>query len=363
MRFTVKFFIALGLLFTGLNLLPQMASADSTINFGVEAEIPDNQIDKKQSYFDLKMSPGQEQTVYVNVSNATSNKVTVEMNINAATTNDNGYVDYSEGDKKPDASMKNNITDMVEYDKEIEVQPGETKKVPIKITMPDESYDGIVLGGINFTQKESEVAGDEESSKDESMVKNRYSYVIGLMLTETDTAVEPDMELKSIKPGQYNYANYVKVNLQNPTSAMITGLNIDAKVYKDGSDEVLHETKKEGLSMAPNSNFNYMIDWENQEFKPGTYRMKMTATDGNDHTWKWDEKFTIERDDAKKYNDRAVGLEKDYTWLYITLGIVGLLILLLIVFLLGRRSSKKKENRLKEQMKQELENKDNDPKE
>ncbi|WP_239256755.1 DUF916 and DUF3324 domain-containing protein [Listeria ilorinensis] len=362
MRVIVKSFIAFSLLFIGMNLLPQMADAASTVNFGVKAEIPDNQIDKKQTYFDLKMSSGQEQTVYVEVSNPTSSKVTVEMSINTATTNDNGIIDYSEGDKKPDESLKYNIADCVQFDKDVELQPNETKKVPIQITMPAESYDGIMLGGINFTQKESEVAATEKEEKDESMVKNRYSYVIGLKLTETDAEVTPDMKLKYIKPGQYNYANYVKANLQNPTSTMISNLKIDAKVYKDGSDEVLHEMKKDSLSMAPNSNFNYMIDWENQEFKAGTYRLKMIATDG-EQTWKWDETFTIDRADAKKYNDQAVGLEKDYTWLYITLGILGLVLLLLIVFLLGRRSSKKKEARLRRQIQQELADKENNLKE
>ncbi len=318
-----------------------MTQATSTINFGVEAEIPTNQIDKKQTYFDLKMAPGKTETIYVNVSNTTSNKITVEMAINSATTNDNGVIDYSETDKKPDKSLKYNLKNLVQCDKEISLEPKESKKVPIKVTMPTTAYDGIILGGISFQQKETEVSTKEEAEKDSSMVKNRYAYVIGLKLTETTTKVTPDMKLTGIQPGQYNYANYVKVNLQNPTATMITNLKIDGKVYKENSEKVLHETKKENLSMAPNSNFNYQIDWEDQAFQAGTYRLEMTATDG-EHSWKWEEKFTIDQKDAQKYNDRAVGLEKDYTWLYVLLGAIGLLLLLLLVFLLGRRSSKKK---------------------
>lgn len=347
MRFKAKSCIIFGVLLMGLNWFPPIAQADSTINFGVQAEIPENQIDKKQTYFDLQMSAGKKETIYVDVSNPTNSKVTVEVEVNSATTNDNGIIDYSEGNKKPDKTLKYDMKDIVKYDKEFQLAPKETKKVPIEIIMPETTYDGIILGGINFKQKETEVSATENEEKDKSMVENRYSYIIGLKLTETTNEVTPDMKLKSIKPGQYNYANYVKVNLQNPTSTMISNLKIDGKVYKDGSKEVLHETKKEKLSMAPNSNFNYMIDWGNQAFKAGDYQLKMTATDG-EHTWKWDEQFTIDKKDAQKYNNRAVNLEKDYTWLYIVLGVIGLLLLLLLVFLLGRRSSKKKEQGIKE---------------
>ncbi|MBF2562617.1 DUF916 and DUF3324 domain-containing protein [Listeria seeligeri] len=347
MRFKAKSCIIFGVLLMGLNCFPPIAQADSTINFGVQAEIPENQIDKKQTYFDLQMSAGKKETIYVDVSNPTNSKVTVEVEVNSATTNDNGIIDYSEGNKKSDKTLKYDMKDIVKYDKEFQLAPKETKKVPIEITMPEATYDGIILGGINFQQKETEVSATENEEKDKSMVENRYSYIIGLKLTETTNEVTPDMKLKSIKPGQYNYANYVKVNLQNPTSTMISNLKIDGKVYKDGSKEVLHETKKEKLSMAPNSNFNYKIDWENQAFKSGNYRLKMTATDG-EHTWKWDEQFTIDKKDAQKYNNQAVNLEKDYTWLYIVLGVIGLLLLLLLVFLLGRRSSKKKEQGIKE---------------
>lgn len=347
MRFKAKSCIIFGVLLMGLNWFPPIAQADSTINFGVQAEIPENQIDKKQTYFDLQMSAGKKETIYVDVSNPTNSKVTVEVEVNSATTNGNGIIDYSERNKKPDKTLKYDMKDILKYDKEFQLAPKETKKVPIEITMPEATYDGIVLGGINFKQKETEVSATENEEKDKSMVENRYSYIIGLKLTETTNEVTPDMKLKSIKPGQYNYANYVKVNLQNPTSTMISNLKIDGKVYKDGSKEVLHETKKEKLSMAPNSNFNYMIDWGNQAFKSGDYRLKMTATDG-EHTWKWDEQFTIDKKDAQKYNNRAVNLEKDYTWLYIVLGVIGLLLLLLLVFLLGRRSSKKKEQDIKE---------------
>lgn len=178
-------------------------------------------------------------------------------------------------------------------------------------------------------------------------IKNRYAYVVGVQLSENDTVVEPDMKLHAIKPQQINYRNVVTANLQNPEATMIKPLMIDAKIYKSGDDQVLHQAKRDNLRMAPNSNFNYAIDWENQPLKAGKYRLKMVATSG-DKTWKWDEEFTIKGDDAKKLNDTAVELEKDYTWWYIAGGALVLILLVLLAFWLGKRSKKDKDEDKKE---------------
>lgn len=42
------------------------------------AVIPENQIDKNQTYFDLKMQPGQKQTIQVQMKNDTNKEVVVE---------------------------------------------------------------------------------------------------------------------------------------------------------------------------------------------------------------------------------------------------------------------------------------------
>lgn len=96
--------------------------------------------------------------------------------------------------------------------------------------------------------------------------------------------------------------------------------------------------------MAPNSNFNFGINWDNQEFKPGKYTLKLTAW-GSGKKWTFTKDFEIKKDEADKLNDKAVELEKDYTMWYIIGGIALLVVLLILVFLLGRKSRKKNEDR------------------
>ncbi|MDT2191624.1 DUF3324 domain-containing protein [Paenibacillus larvae] len=56
--------------------------------------------------------------------------------------------------------------------------------------------------------------------------------------------------------------------------------------------------------MAPNSNFDFPINWENEPLKPGTYRLKMKAVAGYEK-WEWDQTFTI-GEDAEVLNNMAV---------------------------------------------------------
>nr|WP_324607118.1 DUF3324 domain-containing protein [Listeria ivanovii] len=80
--------------------------------------------------------------------------------------------------------------------------------------------------------------------KKDTQIENKYSYVIGLQLSETEKVIKPEMELLDVFPGQSNYRNVVYSKLQNKTAIIIRDLKVDGKVYKKNSDKVLHETKK-----------------------------------------------------------------------------------------------------------------------
>lgn len=76
------------------------------MKFAVNAVIPENQVDKNQTYFDLKMEPGQKQTLQVQMKNDTDKEVVVETHANTAITNSNGITDYSVIDPQLDSTLK-----------------------------------------------------------------------------------------------------------------------------------------------------------------------------------------------------------------------------------------------------------------
>ncbi|EAC9041728.1 DUF916 and DUF3324 domain-containing protein [Listeria monocytogenes] len=319
----------------------QHAEAAESNSFSVKAILPDNQV-SKATYFDLQMEPKQKQKLNVEITNQSKEKMTINCVANTAITNEMGYVDYSIPKTKPDETLKYPFADITELsDSEITLEPNETKTWSVTIQMPEENYDGIILGGLHFQEKKAEEK-EKESSENDVQIKNEYAYVIGVKLTEKATVVKPELELNKIKPATRNYRNVVEMNLQNTKATLVGGLAVDAKIYKKGSEKVLHESKRTDLSMAPNSNFNYSVDWENQELKPGKYKLHLVAKNKDDK-WEWTREFTISSDEAKKANEKALGLEKDYTWMYIAGGLLLFILLIIATYSIGKRAAKKKQ--------------------
>lgn len=313
-------------------------TAASELNFAVTAVIPENQIDKKQTYFDLRMKPNQEQTLEVTMRNDTKEDVIVETNINAAMTNNNGIIDYSQTDFDRDPTLEVDIEDLVDYEEEVTVKANSSITYPVKVKMPDKEIEGMILGGIHFQEKEDEEAEGEQ----EAQIENRFAYIVGLKISMNDVEIEPSLELNEVKATQINYRNAITANLQNTEPTIISPLEIDAKVFKEKGNDPLFTSENEDVRMAPNSNFDYAIKWDNQEFKAGKYRLELTAKN-EDNEWEWEEFFTIEDDEAKDLNKEAVDIEKDYTMWYIIGGIILLLILLGIVYWLGTRKKATKD--------------------
>lgn len=328
-----------------IGFVPVKAIAqDGSMNFSVTAVIPDNQIDKTKTYFDLKMKPGQVQELEVLMNNPLDQEVIVENHANTAITNDNGIVDYSNSDPKLDETLKAPFSIISEVEKETTIPPKSSKTLKIKVTMPDEELDGVILGGLHFTEKEDKAKEAKENAG--VQIKNRFAFAIGVLIRQNDTVIKPDLKLGEIRPSQVNYRNVLKANVQNIQPVIIQDMEVDVRVTKKGSKESLLEQKKTGIRMAPNSNFNFGISWENQEFKAGKYTLNMNVSSGTEE-WKWSKDFEISQKEAKELNEKAVELKVDNTKWYIIGGIVGVIVLMLVTFSLSQYISKRRRRKRK----------------
>lgn len=302
------------------------------VRFSVKSIIPDNQRDLSKSYFDLSMKSGQTQTIKVELRNETDQEIIVNTEANTGITNSNGFTDYSFSKYEKDATLKYPFSEIAKVvNKETKLPPKSTVPVEIKLKMPQDSFNGVILGGLHFYEKETPA----ETKKKNIQIQNHYSYTIGVALSETDKIVEPNLKLNKVKTGQRNFRNVVLANIQNTEAVIVKNLSIDAKVYEENGSEVLHETKKEQLSMAPNSNFDYTIGWGQSAFKSGKYRMEMVAKSG-DKEWKWTERFEIKKEEAKKHNDKAVDIDKQGYRLYVVMASIVSLLLVIIGYLIYR---------------------------
>ncbi len=306
---------------SNLNLFTNVEAA--SMGYSVKANLPENQIDKNKTYFDLKMDPNQKEEISLTVKNSSEEEIILNIVPNNSKTNQNGVIDYSDENLEKDKSLKYSLTDIISGKQKIKLNPGETKDVTFSIKMPNEELQGIILGGFYIYREDNETKNTNENLQ----IKNSYSYVIGIQLSQNTIKVDPKLSLNKIKPALQNYHTVVTANIQNSKPTIINNLIIDAKVTKEGESKVIHETNKQGMSMAPNSNFDFPISWDNEPLEAGDYTLHLKINTG-EKEWSFDKNFSIGKEDTKKLNDEAVNIDKkEINWNIVALTISILLII------------------------------------
>lgn len=312
----------------------------SEFNFAVVPQKPGNQIDLKKGYFDLKMTPGQEQQLSVALTNSTNKAVSIHPKIAMTTTNDSGVVDYSPSKKKADETLKYNIEDIVTTEKKVVIKADSTYVLKLNVKMPKESFKGSITGGLSLQEDEPAKKTDTQTSG--MAIDNRYAYVVGLSLREDLKPVKPELKLNKVGPAQRNFRNVITANLQNTEATYINQLKIDAKIMRKNDTEVLYESKKDMMQMAPNTNFNYPVPLgKGEKLKPGKYTLDISAASYK-NKWHWKEDFTITDDEASALNAKDVTIEDSNILMYVLIGIGLLLMVLLIIWLILAKKKKKK---------------------
>jgi len=321
-----------------LPVISRAATTSNNVGFNVKAEIPKNQIDKNKSFFDLNMKSGQTETLHTTIYNITNQDIKVKSQINTAWTGASGSINYMSEAKSYDSSLRYKMSDIskLQGEKVVTVPANGSKVVSVKVTIPKTSFNGAILGGWYFERADPKVTG---SVKGSSNMTNKYAYVIGMAYT-LGKLPNPDLKLGKVSAGLSNYHRGVVANLRNPTAIIIPNLKMDTTITnRDGGKTVAH-SKKEGVQMAPNTNFRYAMLFGKTPLAVGHYHMHMVVKN-TDRTWVFDRNFTITKAQADKYNSDSVDNPGVNIWLLIGLGALAMLILilliLLIIYLIRRR--------------------------
>jgi len=198
----------------------------------------------------------------------------------------------------------------------------------------------LIVGGIQLKKADD----DKQKTQNGANVINKYAYVIAMVLQETDTEVVPELNLNKVNAGQANARNVVYVDVSNVEANFLDNLSMEAQIMSDKSDEVLYETKKSSMRMAPNSNMTFPVSMQGEEMVAGKYRAHVLATSGS-RKWEWTEEFEITKEEADKFNREDVGLvqEKGVNWLLIIGAAIGLFVIILVIFFIIRTIRKKRE--------------------
>ena len=305
------------------------------MNFAVIPNLPDNQVDKNHSYFDLQLDPGQTQTVSVTLRNDTDKDVVVAITMARATTNTSGVVQYSSTSdadvkSKMDKSFANDIVKAVSVPDKQTIPAKSAIEVPVTIKMPDQPFDGLMAGGLTFKQTNLK----QKESRGQTNIVNQYAYTMGVTLRNNQAKVTPNLRLSGVSAKQINYRTAIVASVHNTTPTYINNVAIDGFITKRGSDKKLYKVKVDadkhnaGKQIAPQSVYDLPFYLSGDSLKPGKYTLDLTMK-SHGHVWHFKQHFTIVGKQADKLNKTDVDLVKINWWL-----IVGILLLILLLLIL-----------------------------
>lgn len=315
-------FIAIALL---LSLLSTKVYAEnSPTGFSVEA-LNKNGESVQQGFYHYEGLPGESEEARIRIYNSSSSPIVVDIEVNAASTNQNGVPSYSKSENL-DKTLKHPLDTLVELDQNsLTIEPESSKEVRAIIHYPQNEWDGQILGGFRFTQRQEE--------KKTEAISHEISYTVGVLMNLIDgEQVENDLKLNDINSGQRNFRNFIEANLQNTAPVMIKNLSIDASIYQENDTEAIYKYNVQDLRMAPNSNFDLGIPTGDIPLQAGNYTIEMSIlADGK--AYNFEKEFQINSDQAKRLNSSAVNLttERSYLIYVIFSGVIIALIILLIL--------------------------------
>lgn len=301
------------------------------VNFSVEPIFSANQLERGNSFFDLSVKPEEKTTVKVKINNFSEQQQKFAIDVNRAETNGNLVIDYSGEINKSSPSNEMDIQKWVKYPKTVTIPGKKAGIVAFDISVPNQKFDGMILGGIQVKR--------ESQQKKKAGLTTDYDYVLGLMLSQNETKVNPNLELISISPEVISKNAGITVKLKNTQPVNISKVHMIGKIYKeeDQKNPVISREIKDG-GIAPSSSFT--INFFNgtvgatKPLDAGKYLLKLDFTDVFNKQWHFEQKFDISKKEAQTVNTKVFTVKKDNTLLFIIIGILVALLVMIIIFLI-----------------------------
>ena len=320
------------ILFLVILFTPSSLTADEGVGvFYVVPKIPKNQIDKRQSYFDLRVKPGSEQVLNVDIVNNGSEDLIISVSAISASTASNGMVDYKTPDIRDD-TMKIPFSEIATPQNESFVlKTGASTVASIDLKIPEEEFDGVILGGLYFSAAPEKIDEDKLTTSNGVAIDNRYSYVLGTTLSETDVKIEPEFQLLEVKADVVEYKPAIVHSIRNTEAAIANNMEMNIDIFKEGSNEPVLKEKKESVDFAPNSVMNYPFYIDIETIEPGDYISKINlVSEDREQQWNLSKKFTISEKEKERIQ-KILEPESPFSpWGYVAAGVIVLLLLIII---------------------------------
>lgn len=324
-----------------LSALSVSALADGP-GFAVTPILPENQNPGASGYFNLRVSPGHKQDLLLNVTNAGTEDMQVEVGVANASTSPDGSLEYAIAGIR-DESLSYAFEDMAAVEETLlTVAPGETKEIKIALQIPQSAFDGVVAGGI-WVKK---LPKTEESGQGGPSFVNVYQFAFAVVLHCTDTPVEPAFALVNLD-AQLDAAGRATVvaSIRNQAPIRAKEIKVNADLYLEGMSDPLFHIEKPAAAMAPHSLWDLQFtDSAGYGIQAGNYTADITM-EYEGKAWNFTQALTVEPNQALALNQEAENVTQQAApfaaatqggvpvWV-LTLCAVGLLLVLVLTALL-----------------------------
>lgn len=312
-----------------ISLFSKVTSADQQANFSVSPILSGNQVNSEVGYFDLNLEPGQSEPLALSLRNMSDENINLLVSVHTAFTNVNGVVEYGNDAEVQNSTLPFSLSDYIEGDGKVSLSKGETKQVDLLLTMPkDIPFDGVLAAGIRV----EEVIESDISSERQMAIENTLSYVMGVVVSNSrDKVIDPKLELLDVYPDQLNFRNVFSAHIENQTGIFVNQLEVSASVYNENQTEKLFSADKQGMQMAPHSDFSFPIPLNGKSFIPGNYVLHLKATSG-ELEWEWTKNFVIDNTTSNALNRQDVTIPNQNNYWILVAFVLAMLLVITIVF-------------------------------
>lgn len=351
MKRPTKVFLALFLLIVGLTSsfnAVKVFAADSDAQsssskkqesgFSIQAIIPSEQENQKLGYFDMNVEPNTTRKVGVRMFNTGLKPITVTVQANNAYTSNNGSIAYNKYNQDLYQAKTKAVSDLVQdkREKKVTIEPNGYKEAYFTIKMPEESYQGIILGAVTAT------AAVTTSKSEQITINNRVAYSLGIVLREGDTgALIPKFSFGTVRPKAMATETGVNIAMTNSEAINAPKMTMKTKFYRD---KKLYKTiNQSSIEMAPYSHFEHFIPIK---LKAGNYTLKGEVQSTNGGYGTFTKRLTVTKAQAKKKTRLQAPAPKQSNlgWiiLFIALGIIVLAVAWIGIYYFAMSSGKQK---------------------
>ncbi|MGX7029775.1 WxL protein peptidoglycan domain-containing protein [Vagococcus zengguangii] len=316
------------------------ADDSPTFEYYVTPIFTDNQSDDKRGYFDLLVKPGEVQELKLEVSNTSKQKKKLTITPTTAGTTSNGTIDYSGKEWRHTSNLVAKFSDIASEPQTVELKPEEKKVVTFEVKVPDEKFEGQIVGAFYVKEDSTEKEETKSTSENGIGIKNEFAMIIACVLMTDEKIPDQDFELGPVKIDTYGGLLSLKTDLSNHTARLLTNYSLEGTILTAKGKKVM-DIALSDISMAPNSIYEMPLQINSSDFPAGKYKMALTIHDrAKEKEWEIATDFKIKAEERQEAIKESID---SVVWYKTTSGmlIIALIVLVIIMFIVILRNKRK----------------------